>query len=102
MGISSLLYLIIGLAVIAFIIIIIVVIAVIVRRRARLPQHAYDYSRTPTPYAPPAPQNIDLEPKQQPAEQVVIREVAKVKCKYCGALVATTALVCPVCGGPTT
>lgn len=101
-GLSSLLYLIIGIAVIAFIIIIIVVIAVIVRRRARLPQHAYDYSRMPSPYAPPAPQNIDLEPKQQPAEQVVIREVAKVKCKYCGALVPTTATVCPVCGGPTT
>ncbi|HVH15860.1 MAG TPA: hypothetical protein VNA15_09115 [Candidatus Angelobacter sp.] len=101
-GLSSLLYLIIGSAVIAFIVIIIVVIAVIVRRRALLSQHAYDYSRTPSPYAPPAPQNIDLEPKQQPAEQVVIREVAKVKCKYCGALVPTTATVCPVCGGPTT
>lgn len=89
-------------AVILFIIIIVVLAAVIARRRKGLPQHAYDYSRVPSPYAPPAPQNIDLEPKQPPAQQIVIKEVAKVKCKYCGALVDTTALVCPVCGGPTT
>jgi hypothetical protein len=83
-------------------VIIVAVIALILRRRGKLPQHAYDYSRVPSPYAPPAPQNIDLEPKQQPAQQIVIKEVAKVKCKYCGALVDSTALVCPVCGGPTT
>jgi hypothetical protein len=83
-------------------VIIVAVIAIVLRRRGKLPQHAYDYSRVPTPYAPPAPQNIDLEPKQQPAQQIVIKEVAKVKCKYCGALVDTTATVCPVCGGPTT
>jgi hypothetical protein len=101
-GLSSLLYPIIGVAVILFIIIIIIVVAVIARRRSRLPEHAYDYSRQPTPYAPPAPPTINLEPKQPPVQQVVVKEVAKVKCKYCGALVDTTALVCPVCGGPTT
>jgi hypothetical protein len=83
-------------------VIVVAVIALVLRRRGKLPQHAYDYSRVPSPYAPPAPQNIDLEPKQQPAQQIVIREVAKVKCKYCGALVDSTTLVCPVCGGPTT
>jgi hypothetical protein len=101
-GSSSLWYLVIGLAVFLAIIIIIVIVAVVARRRRGLPEHAYDYSRQPTPYAPPAPQTINLEPKQPPVQQVVIKEVAKVKCKYCGALVDTTALVCPVCGGPTT
>lgn len=102
LDLSSLLYPILILAVVLIMILILIVAVVTIRRRARLPQHAYDYSRMPSPYAPPAPQSIDLEPKQQPGEQVVIREVAKVKCKYCGALVATTATVCPVCGGPTT
>ena len=101
-GLSSLLYPIIGVTVILFIIILIIAVAVIARRRTRLPEHAYDYSRQPAPYAPPAPQTINLEPKQPPVQQVVVKEVAKVKCKYCGALVDTTALVCPVCGGPTT
>ena len=98
----SVLFPFIAFAVILFMIIIIVVVAVIARRRRGLPQHAYDYSRQPTPYAPPAPQTINLEPKQPPAQQIVIKEVAKVKCKYCGALVDTTALVCPICGGATT
>jgi hypothetical protein len=101
-GLSSLLYPLIAFAAILLIIIIIVIVAVVARRRRGLPQHAYDYSRQPTPYAPPAPQTINLEPKQPPAQQIVIKEVAKVKCKYCGALVDTTALVCPICGGATT
>jgi hypothetical protein len=93
--------LIVGLFVIFLIIIIIVAIIVVLRRRRGLPQHTIDYSRVPSPYTPPAPQTIQLEPKQGP-EQVVIREVAKVRCKYCGALVDSTATVCPICGGPTT
>jgi hypothetical protein len=101
-GLTSLLYPIIGVALILFIIIIIIIVAVIAKRRRGLPQHAYDYSRQPAPFAPPAPQTINLEPKQPPAQQIVIKEVAKVKCKYCGALVDTTALVCPICGGATT
>ena len=99
---SSLLYLIVGIGVVVLIIVILVVAAIYIRRKSHMPEHSYDYSRVPAPYTPPAPQTINLEPKQQPAQQVVIREVAKVKCKYCGALVDSTALVCPVCGGPTT
>ena len=99
---ASLLYLIVGAVVAVLIVVILVVAAIYIRRRSRMPEHSYDYSRVPAPYTPPAPQSIDLEPKQQPAQQVVIREVAKVKCRYCGALVDSTALVCPVCGGPTT
>ena len=62
--------------------------------RGTLPTHP------PTTTAPP-PQNIDLSPKEQPSvQQVVVREVAKVKCAYCGALIDSTAQVCPVCGAP--
>src|SRR5260370_23458366 len=100
-GLSSLLYPLIAFAAILLMIIIIVIAAVIARKRRGLPQHAYDYSRTPTPYAPPAPQTINLEPKQPPAQQIVIKEVAKDKCKHCGALFDITALVYPLSAGAT-
>jgi hypothetical protein len=61
--------------------------------------------RSPPPYVPPSTpsptpfqSNIDLG--SRPPEQVVIREVAKVNCKYCGTLIPSTADVCPYCGGP--
>jgi zinc-ribbon domain len=100
---SQLLFLIIGLLVIFVpIIIVIVVVVVLLRRRSRMPKHSVqDYSRMPSPMGTPPP-TIDLTPKQQPAQQIVIKEVAKVRCKYCGALVDSTAVVCPICGGPTT
>ena len=104
-GTSSLLFLllIVGL-VITFIIILVVIVALVLRRRKSvLPRHPVeDYSRMPSEMGPPPPQTIDLTPRQQPAQQIVIKEVAKVRCKYCGALVDSTAVVCPVCGGPTT
>ncbi len=103
-GLSSLLYLIVGLAVIILLIAIVVVAIVVLRRRRGLPKHpapVQDYSRMPSEFGAPPP-TIDLTPKQQPAQQIVIKEVAKVRCKYCGALVDTTARVCPICGGPTT
>jgi hypothetical protein len=71
------------------------------RRRGRgsLPK------RSPPPYEPPSTppptpveSNIDLG--SRPPEQVVIREVAKVNCKYCGTLIPSTADRCPYCGGP--
>lgn len=71
------------------------------RRRGKnsLPEHS------PTPSAPPSSpsstpfqSNIDLGSK--PPEQVVIRDVAKVKCKYCGTLIPSTDDICPYCGGP--
>jgi len=103
-GISQLLYLIVGFAVIALIIAIVVVAIVVLRRRRGLPKHpapVQDYSRMPSEMGAPPP-TVDLTPRQPPAQQIVIKEVAKVRCKYCGALVDTTARVCPVCGGPTT
>jgi rubrerythrin len=46
----------------------------------------------------PSESRVDLG--SRPPEQVVIREVAKVNCKYCGTLIPTTVDKCPYCGGP--
>ena len=66
------------------------------RRRRSLPKHPYTPPSSPPPT--PFPSKIDLGSK--PPDQVVIREVAKVNCKYCGTLIPTTADRCPYCGGP--
>jgi len=72
------------------------------RRRSPLPEHPTSPPPSP-PSAPPPPpgpwgSNVDLGSK--PTEQVVIKEVAKVNCKYCGTLIPTTVDRCPYCGGP--
>ena len=43
---------------------------------------------------------IHLNPESKETEQVVIKEVVKVKCQYCGALIDSTAEKCPYCGAP--
>ena len=92
---SSLLYG--ALAVILFgLLVIIVVAAVVIRRGRRLPKHTYYRDMGP------APPSVDLTPKQPPAQQIVIKEVVKVKCQYCGALIDSTAQRCPFCGAPRT
>jgi hypothetical protein len=78
-----------------FIVIIIVVIVAISRRRRSLPRHPY-------PQVPVAPPQIDLTPKQPPVQQIVIKEIVKVKCQYCGALIDSTVKACPFCGAPRT
>lgn len=94
-------------AAIVIIIVIIVVILIIVyvasRSRRRLPKHPSQ----PPVYTPPSeqpppmpPQDIDLTPKQAPVQQIVIKEVVKVNCRYCGALIDSTAEKCPFCGAP--
>lgn len=92
---------------IVIIIIIIVIISIIIyvasRSRRRLPKHPSQ----PPVYTPPSeqpppmpPQDFDLTPKQAPVQQIVIKEVVKVKCLYCGALIDSTAEKCPFCGAP--
>ena len=93
------------LAVVLFILVI-VIIAIIAyavsRRRRSLPKHppTPQYYQPPAPAAPP-PQ-INLEPRQPPVQQIVVKEVVKVKCRYCGALIDSTVQSCPFCGAPRT
>jgi hypothetical protein len=69
------------------------------RSRDSLPKHsAVPDTPPPAPSSTPFQSNVDLGSK--PPEQVVIREVAKVNCKYCGTLIPTTVDRCPYCGGP--
>src|SRR6266704_1369550 len=88
--------LIVGLVIfIVFIIIVIVVIYAVAKSRRSLPKHPFPSERPPP--------TIDLTPKQQPpVQQIVIKEVVKVKCKYCGALIDSTVQACPFCGAPRT
>jgi hypothetical protein len=92
---------------IAVIVIIIAIILIILyaasRRRRRLPKHPSQqpvYTPPSEPPPSPPPQDINLTPKQPPVQQIVIKEVVKVKCRYCGALIDSTAEKCPFCGAP--
>jgi hypothetical protein len=72
------------------------------RRRSPLPEHPTS-PPPPPPSAPPptpAPWGSKVDLGSKPTEQVVIREVAKVNCRYCGTLIPTTVDRCPYCGGP--
>ena len=91
-------------AVIIIIVIVILIVIYAVSRRRRLPRHppqqpVYTPSTEPPP-SPSAPEDINLTPKQPPVQQIVIREVVKVNCRYCGALIDSTAEKCPYCGAP--
>jgi hypothetical protein len=95
-------------AVLIAVIVIIVAIILIVfyavsRNRRRLPRHPSQRPvYTPPGEQPPSPppQDINLTPKQAPVQQIVIKEVVKVNCRYCGALIDSTAEKCPFCGAP--
>jgi hypothetical protein len=88
---------------IAVLVLVIVVVVILIyafsRRRRKLPKHP---SQQQYPQPGPPPENIDLTPKQPPVQQIVIKEVVKVKCRYCGTLIDSTAQVCPMCGAPRT
>lgn len=88
--------------VLAIVVVVIIIIALSRRSRRSLPKHSPTQQYVPPTTPPPAPQ-IDLTPKEQPpVQQIVIKEVVKVKCRYCGALIDATATTCPVCGAPRT
>jgi len=80
---------------------IIIIIIALSRKSRRLPKHSPSREYSPLPSPPPAPQ-IDLTTKQPLVQQIVIKEVVKVKCRYCGALIDSTAQTCPYCGAPRT
>jgi hypothetical protein len=84
------------------VIILIVVLAVAVsRRRRRLPKHL-SFQQMPQQYPQQPPPQINLSPKEPPVQQIVVKEIVKVKCKYCGALIDGTVQACPFCGAPRT
>ncbi len=80
----------------------VVVVVYASKRRKRMdtiPEHPPGPATLPSaPFSTPLESGIDLGSKPPP--QVVIRDVAKVNCKYCGTLIPTTADTCPYCGGP--
>ena len=80
-----------ALAVIIVAVFILIALSTIRRKEPEIPEHAQSYSS-----GPPVP-DVSLVPPQP--QQVVIRDVAKVKCKYCGCMVPTTVKTCPQCGG---
>jgi hypothetical protein len=90
-------------AIVIIIAIILIIFYAVSRRRRRLPKHPSQqpvYTPPSEPPPSPPPQDINLTPKQPPVQQIVIKEVVKVKCRYCGALIDSTAEKCPFCGAP--
>lgn len=89
-------------------IILIAITAVVLRSRARrarrtLPQHPSSGRMTygpPSGQQPSAPPTISFTSKQPPVQQIVVKEVVKVKCQYCESLIDSTDLRCPICGAP--
>ncbi len=82
---------------------IVLIVWLLVRRRRAapgLPRHSAggmpQFGPPPTAGGPPP---ISLQPGDQPRiQQVVVQEVVKVKCQYCGSLIDSTAPKCPFCG----
>ncbi len=70
------------------------------RRKGREPLPEHSPVPSPPPSQSPAPWESKVDLGSTPPQQVVIREVAKVNCRYCGTLIPTTADNCPYCGGP--
>jgi hypothetical protein len=88
-------------------VVVVLIIAIVVyvatrgaRRKNRLPEHSHVPSSPPAPSSSPTPWESKTDLGSRPPEQVVIKEVAKVNCKYCGTLIPTTVDRCPYCGGP--
>jgi hypothetical protein len=113
--------------VIIFIVVLIIIYIYLKSKKNKIPKHSnpsypstqvnsptppvYQPANTPTnptnaaipPVNNPANygQSINLTPPSQPAvQQIVIKEVVKVRCEYCGALIDSTAKVCPYCNAP--
>jgi hypothetical protein len=81
-------------------IVFVVVIAVYASRRRRRMDTIPEHSPAPAGASSSTPWKSGIDLGSKPPEQVVIRDVAKVNCKYCGTLIPTTTDRCPYCGGP--
>jgi len=93
-----------ALLLVAVLVIVVVVVYAATRRRGHgdsLPKHPqYTPPPPPPPSESPRPSEPAVDLGSRPGEQVVIRAVAKVNCKFCGTLIPTTAETCPYCGAP--
>ncbi len=87
---------------------VVVFVVILLARRARLahplPRHSPGGQVRYGPPPPgPSPPPISLRPADQPQiQQVVVKEVVKVNCRYCGSLIDSTATTCPFCGATRT
>ena len=100
-------YLEIGLIVVLILVMLVVVLITVFRKRKQsIPKHSQQPGSTAGGYQSPPPagpaQTVNLTPKQPPVQQIVVKEIVKVKCSYCGALIDSTAQNCPECGAPRT
>jgi hypothetical protein len=92
----------------AFLIVIILVFAIVLivyavsRGRRKLPKHSAQRPvyAPPSETPPPLRKDIDLTPEQARVQQIVVKEIVKVKCPYCGALIDSRLTNCPYCGAP--
>ena len=95
------LFIVIPIAMLVLFLVVVIAAAVVARNNRRkhpLPEH----SPTPPSLTPPPPTPWDskINIGSKPPEQVVIREVPMVTCRYCRTLYPATADRCPYCGGP--
>ena len=105
-GSNILLYLVI--IVIILLVVIALIIAIFRRSKGeKLPKHPsrgnVNFNQTVSGQGPAegqTPPPLNFNPKQPEVQQIVVQEVVKVKCKYCGSLMDSTAERCPVCGAP--
>jgi len=90
------------------VVVVMLVIVYLIVRRGRgaraLPRHSAGGQVGFSPPPPgPAPPPISLTPHDQPQiQQVVVKEVVKVNCQFCGSLIDSTAPKCPFCGATRT
>jgi len=93
-GTGSTPYLYYALALLAVLVIVVIVYAATRRGKKSepLPKHSQ--------YVPPPAEETRVDLGSKPSEQVVVKEVAMVNCKFCGTLIPTTAQTCPHCGAP--
>ena len=91
-----------GLIVIILVFAIVLIVYAVSRGRRKLPRHSAQRPvyTPPSETPPPLGKDFDLTPEQARVQQIVVKEIVKVKCPYCGALIDSRLTNCPYCGAP--
>jgi hypothetical protein len=90
-----------GLIVLVLVFAVVLIVYAVSRGRRKLPRHSAQRPvYTPPSEPPPLGKDIDLTPEQARVQQIVVKEIVKVKCRYCGALIDSRLTNCPYCGAP--